>query len=211
MVNGEVFDPAPGQQFNYFIYTDGRQIATQRFEEMGITHQDLRGAYDPDTQSYMLPLTRENAERIAKMGNVLAVERMAMDSSQNVFPNDTAYHWTPDDFGPLWVPKKGETVELDAQNIPLYRDIIGKYEGNKLEERDGRIFINDSETTSYTFKMDYYFMMGDNRHNSLDSRFWGFVPEDHVVGKALFIWLSIDREKGLPSGIRWRRMMRKVK
>jgi signal peptidase I len=210
-VNGEVFEPAAGQQFNYRIHTDGRQIAAQRFEEMGISHADLSQAYDIGSQSYTLPLTRENAERIAKMGNVLGVEQVAYDDSFGVFPNDTAYHWTPDDFGPLWVPARGETVELTAENMPLYRDIIGKYEGNKLEERDGQIFINGSVSTSYTFKMDYYFMMGDNRHNSLDSRYWGFVPEDHVVGKATFIWLSIDSEKGLPAGIRWGRMMRTVK
>lgn len=210
-VNGEVFDSPAGQQFNYFVYTDGRQIAPQRFEEMGVTRSDLTGAYNPDTQCYVLPLTDENAERIEAMGNVMTVERMVNNSTDNIFPNDTSYMWTPDNFGPLWIPAKGETVELTAQNIPLYRDIIGKYEGNKLEEYNGRIFINGSVAASYTFKMDYYFMMGDNRHNSLDSRYWGFVPEDHIVGKASFIWLSIDREKGLPSGIRWRRMMRKVK
>ncbi len=212
MVNGEVFDtPTGGQQFNYIIHTDGRQIAPRRFEEMGITRSDLTGAYNPTTQSYVLPLTRENAAKIEAMGNVLAVEKFTSKSSANIFPTDTAYHWTVDDFGPLWVPKKGETVEIDARNIPLYREIIGKYEGNKLEERDGRIFINGSVATSYTFEMDYYFMMGDNRHNSADSRFWGFVPEDHIVGKASFIWLSIDREKGFPQGIRWRRMMRRVR
>ncbi len=211
MVNGQELAPPAGQQFNYHVYTDGRQIAAQRFDEMGVTHDDLKGSYDPQSQSYIIPLTHENAAKIGDMGNVLAVERVKYDMSDGVFPSDTAYHWTPDDFGPLWVPAKGETVEITAQNIALYRDIIGKYEGNELVERDGKIYINGSETTSYTFAMDYYFMMGDNRHNSLDSRFWGFVPEDHIVGKASFIWLSIDREKGLPGGIRWRRMMRSVK
>lgn len=122
------------------------------------------------------------------------------------FPHDTAnFKWNLDNFGPMTVPKKGTTVSISPKNIALYRRIIQVYEGNKLEEKEGQIFINDKVATSYTFKMNYYWMMGDNRHNSLDSRFWGFVPEDHIVGKAWFVWMSYD-----PSGIRWSRLLRSV-
>ncbi len=211
IVNGAVFDAGQGQQFNYFVYTNGEQISAQRFDEMGISYDDLKGAYNADNKYYILPLTRENVERIEALGNVTSVVQAINNNPANVFPNDAQYNWTPDDFGPLWVPKKGATVQLTVENLPLYRDIIDKYEGHTLEERDGKIIINGSEATSYTFAMDYYFMMGDNRHNSADSRFWGFVPEDHIVGKASLIWFSVNRDKGLPSGIRWKRIMRKVR
>jgi signal peptidase I len=116
-----------------------------------------------------------------------------------------------DNYGPIVVPKKGTTVPLNTGNICFYRRIIGVFEENKLEEREGRIFINGKEATSYTFKMDYYWMMGDNRHNSMDSRYWGFVPEDHIVGKAVFVWLSLDPNKSLFDGkIRLNKLLRIV-
>ena len=110
-----------------------------------------------------------------------------------------------DNYGPVWVPKKDATIQLTPDNIIRYKRCIAVYEGNKFEERNGQYFINDKPATSYTFKMNYYWMMGDNRHNSLDSRFWGFVPEDHVVGKASLIWFSYD------NGPRWSRIFMKIK
>ncbi|MDL2319564.1 signal peptidase I [Alistipes sp. OttesenSCG-928-B03] len=209
-VNGRAFDEIPRMQFNYIVQTNGQPIAAHRFEEMGIS-RDSRGMYSGGTYSY-LPLTDENAEILRKMRNVVSVERMRFDyPDYNIFPHDTLYNWSVDNFGPLWVPKKGATVELTRETLPFYRDIIGKYEGNKLEERGGEVFINGERATSYTFAMDYFFMVGDNRHNSADSRFWGFVPEDHIVGKASFIWLSVDKDKGFFSGIRWSRMFTRIK
>ena len=111
----------------------------------------------------------------------------------------------------MWVPSKGATVELTVENLPLYRRIIETYEGHQLEVKGDRIYIDGKETNRYTFAMDYYFMMGDNRHNSADSRYWGFVPEDHIVGKPSFVWLSLDKEKGFPANIRWSRMFSKIR
>ncbi|MBR5829977.1 MAG: signal peptidase I, partial [Tidjanibacter sp.] len=122
--------------------------------------------------------------------------------------NNPAYLWTEDNFGELWVPKKGATVALTLDNLPLYERIIKNYERHDLEVKDGHIYIDGVERTDYTFEMDYYFMMGDNRHMSADSRFWGFVPEDHIVGTPSFVWLSMDKYKPFPSNIRWDRMFK---
>ncbi|UTW65518.1 S26 family signal peptidase [bacterium SCSIO 12643] len=128
------------------------------------------------------------------------------------YPNVKEYNWTEDNFGPLVIPKEGMTIDLTLENLPLFSRPISVYEHNKLEVKNGKIFINGEETTTYTFKMNYYWLMGDNRHNSADSRFWGFVPEDHVVGKAAFVWLSIDPELSSSDGkFRWDKMFRVVK
>ncbi len=125
--------------------------------------------------------------------------------------NTSDLAWNVDNFGPLWIPKKGATVKLTLDNLPLYQRIIEVYENNELSVRDGKIFINGKQTDTYTFKWDYYFMMGDNRHNSADSRFWGFVPETHIVGTPLIIWLSIDKYAPIYKRIRWNRMFKLVR
>ena len=119
--------------------------------------------------------------------------------------------WTRDDYGPLWIPRKGATITLTEDNLPLYERCIRAYEGNTLEQREDGIYINGQRTDTYTFRMDYYWMMGDNRHNSLDSRYWGFVPEDHVVGKPIVVWLSLDKDRDWLDGkIRWNRLFKWV-
>jgi signal peptidase I len=128
-----------------------------------------------------------------------------------IFPHDSAFRWNVDNFGPLYIPAKGETISLNARNIKLYRRAIESYENNDVEIRNDKIFINGEATERYTFKMDYYWMMGDNRHNSADSRFWGFVPEDHIVGKAVFVWLSLDPNESFLSKVRWNKIFRTIK
>ena len=128
-----------------------------------------------------------------------------IDSTRNVYPYDSHYQWSPDNFGPIWIPKKGATLALTPLNYPIYERAIRDYEKNKLEMHDGKIFLNDKQATQYTFKMDYYWMMGDNRHMSQDSRYWGFVPEDHVVGEAWMIWMSWNK------GVRWSRLFKRIR
>ena len=134
------------------------------------------------------------------------------DDWRKLYPQNGNKHWTRDNYGPIWIPKKGATLQLTLDNYPVYERCIRAYEGNTLElKEDGKIYINGQPATEYTFKLDYYWMMGDNRHNSADSRYWGFVPEDHIVGKPIFIWWSSDPDRSLfNGGIRWSRLFRIV-
>lgn len=152
-------------------------------------------------------LTNDQVEKLKLLKNevesVILQDQTSLGWDRSIFPHDKEnFPWNRDFFGPVTVPKKGETVALNQENIALYRRIIDVYENNELKIEGGKIFINGVETTTYTFKMDYFFMMGDNRHNSQDSRAWGFVPEDHIVGKPLFIWFSYESGQG----IRWDRI-----
>ena len=210
-INGERQADIPGKQYNYFVETNGTPINQETLADMGVAKSDIH--YDAASKTYSyLPLTETNAERIAGMRNVTGMIRYEAEGADpDIFPFDERYPWNVDNFGPLWIPRKGATIELTPENLPLYRRIIEVYEGNSLEERDGKIYINGIPAQEYTFAMDYYFMMGDNRHNSLDSRYWGFVPEDHIVGKPSFVWLSLDKEKSFPGNIRWSRLFTKVK
>lgn len=191
----------------------GVQTKGQYFDE-DVLKEDFNVETDPERQqllvgndmNYMIDLSAEEAERMKKLPYVQSVIKDVKQFNPNVFPNDTAhYKWSEDFYGPIWVPKKGATVTLTPENIAFYRRIIAVYEHNTLEEKDGQFIINGKPTNQYTFNMDYFWMMGDNRHNSQDSRFWGYVPEDHVVGKASLIWFSWD------GGPRWKRLFKTIK
>ena len=165
-----------------------------------------------------MPLTEVRLQKIKAVSAVVSVTPNLdvyppdyPDSPIALFPYSDAFQWTRDYYGPLWIPQKGATVELTQENLPLYARIISDYEHNTLEtDAEGGIRINGEEAHSYTFQQDYYFMMGDNRHNSLDSRYWGFVPEDHIVGRPAVIWLSTDGDRKFPDNIRWRRFLKFV-
>jgi signal peptidase I len=207
-LNGKLENENEYIQYNYSITTDGSQINPRTFEKLGIYPYDVY--FDPNTGQYRLYLSNKDVNIIKSMANVKSLEREISIHGQfnmEIFPHDTLYKWNQDNFGPIWIPKKGTTVGITKNNLCLYERIISAYEGNKLEIKDETIYINDKPANTYTFKMDYYFMMGDNRHNSLDSRFWGFVPEDHITAKASFIWMSISPEKK----IRWERIFMDTK
>ena len=201
-VNGVMQEPIPTKEYIYFVHCTA-PFSQYALNNLGITE------YSGSTPYYYMAMTDEAAEHVRGMSNVISVTRYNVrESSTDIFPNDASYTWTQDNFGPLWIPYKGATVVLNTENLPLYRRIIEKYEGNELEVRGNEIFINGEKADTYTFRMNYYWMMGDNRHNSADSRFWGFVPEDHIVGKASFIAFS----KGLDGeGIRWSRLFKKIR
>ncbi|GAO28927.1 signal peptidase I [Geofilum rubicundum] len=159
-------------------------------------------------------MTEEMAERVRGYEFVKTLEKdqsRSNGSGMQVFPYSQHFNWSRDNYGPLLMPEKGATVELTMDNLLLYERIITAYEGNTLEVKDNTIYINGEATSSYTFNMDYYFMLGDNRHKSADSRYWGFVPEDHIVGRPVLVWLSLNKDKGFPGNIRWDRFFKFVR
>jgi signal peptidase I len=199
-----------GLQYEYIVSTNGTPINPRAMDKLDIAMADRHKS----GSQYYFPLTQEQAKKLSAFKNVVSIEKIISPASGvdgRIFPFDNNYPWNEDNFGPIWIPEKGVTIELTTVNLPLFHRAITTYEGNKVEVKDGNILINDEMVNSYTFKMDYYWMMGDNRHNSADSRFWGFVPEDHIVGKASFVWLSLDKDKSFLSKIRWSRLFSVVK
>ncbi|MBP7076901.1 MAG: signal peptidase I [Bacteroidales bacterium] len=226
-----------GKQFKYIVTLKPMEygnfqgvtgIDANELKSLGVNYEDMSvviktaNGYDTEnylkamenglaiTNQYLIPLTEENVGKVRAMYNVQSVVKDINEKGNwniRIFPHSSSFQWNEDWFGPLWIPKKGTTMSIDTSNIAPYERIIGYYEHNTLKIDGAKIFINGKESKTYTFKMDYYWMMGDNRHNSADSRFWGFVPEDHVVGKAWVISFSKDKETGK---IRWDRVFDKI-
>jgi signal peptidase I len=214
-VNGKPNDVPPRSETYYFVSTNGKEFFSDEFlkDELNVDLDDseqrdlLQVPDKPNT--YRINLTTEQVEKVKSFPFVIptsVVKDLNTAGFGNTFPHDSAhFKWSEDNFGPLWIPRKDVTVKLSQENIAIYRRIIEVYEQNKLEEKNGKYIINGRESDTYTFKMDYFWLMGDNRHNSQDSRFWGFVPEDHVVGRAALIWFSWQ------NGPRWNRLFRTIK
>ena len=212
------------------VYTNGHQMfmpqkAQQSYKvtllqplpedlcrELGISREDISEVLSAEGNVIRMPMTAE-VKKVLQNRKDLVSSIVKCDEPENyrLYPHTFNTGWTANDYGPIWIPKRGATIQLTPEKLAIYDRCIRVYEGNEVEQRDGKIFINGKPATSYTFKMDYYWMMGDNRDNSLDSRFWGFVPEDHIVGKPIFIWLSLDPDRGWFDGkIRWSRLFRMV-
>ena len=195
-------------QYDYFVRLK-QPIPDVLVRELGISQEDLTSLGETGT----MPLTEKALRRLSACPDI--VESIVADTVNSVpgglYPLNAYTGWTRDNYGPVWIPAKGKSVRLTMDNIAVYERPIRVYEHNDLRVEDGRILINGVEADSYTFKMDYYWMMGDNRHNSADSRYWGFVPEDHVVGKPVLIWLSLDKDRSWFDGrVRWNRLFRMV-
>jgi signal peptidase I len=215
-INGKVNDIPNGVQTNYYLRTKGQPLDyTMLEEEYGIREslREVTQAPGLGNNVYEIFLTQEQLDIFRKLPYVDSIAPFISTYSTNgptmggdVFPNDTAYcKWTLDNFGPLYIPKKGATIQLTPEIYSRYERVIRTYEHNDFEMKDGKFILNGQPANSYKFKMSYYWLMGDNRHNSLDSRYWGFVPEDHVVGKASLIFFSWD------GGPRWKRIFRSIK
>ncbi len=232
-INGVQSEDPEGLQLNYLVQTTGPYIPEDMFRELGIslddqelmlekdgwgpfllesgiTERNAQGVLNP---TYYLPLTKKMHETLS--ANKKLVAKIVMEPEEyaagQMYPLNLYTKWDRNNYGPIWIPAKGATITLTPDNLPIYERCIRAYEGNTLEEKEDGIYINGVKTDTYTFKLDYYWMMGDNRHNSADSRYWGFVPEDHVVGKPIVVWLSLDKDRGWFDGkIRWNRIFKWV-
>lgn len=236
IINNELFindtraeDPK-NLQYNMFVQTAGSYLDEKTFRMLGVSkddrllmnnesnaeaiftaldlHKNSNGTYNP---VYRVPLTLDAYYKASTLPQILEMVPEPGGWGEQIYPAGFEDRWTRCDYGPIWIPKKGESIELTPDNLRIYERVIRNYEGNSLEIKDGKAYINGEEAKSYTFRMDYYFMMGDNRDNSADSRAWGFVPEDHIVGKPLFVWLSIDKDRDWFDGrIRFDRFFKRV-
>jgi len=210
-INGKVGENPERLQYMYYISTDGSSINPKILDRFDVS--DFERTSQPGL--FQAPLTLEAKKGIEDLAIVKGVQVMDEPPGQwnpETFPFDQNFSWNRDNYGPIYIPKKGVPIDINPRNISLYKRMITVYEGHELTVDGNRIVIDGKEATAFTPELNYYWMMGDNRHNSVDSRYWGFVPEDHIVGKPEIVWLSLDENKGWLDGkIRWKRLFSLVR
>ncbi len=204
IVNNDTLPSPELTEYNYHVKTDTAGISQEIFEELEI----FDGGAISNKGDYRIALSKEMAQKLKQKEHIIDVIEFT-EKKENyydyLFPYSDSFHWNTDFYGPIYIPKKGDTIYLSLQNIPFYKKIINDFENNDLYIINDSIFINNRYTTTYIIQKNYYFVMGDNRHYSSDSRFWGFVPEDHIVGKAWFVLFSVNKHNSGFSKIRWNR------
>jgi signal peptidase I len=227
--NGTALENPPDMQLSYSVISSSA-ISERNLEKLGLGPEDIEsGSHQQNgTVYYEMWLTKSKAEEMKALSYIKSVTEKPDDpnvDSRGILPYNSLYfigdhlrdtarltNWTANNFGPLWIPKEGATIPINRETLALYGTTIALYDHNEDVKIEGeKLTIDGQEVKEYTFKQNYYFMMGDNRHNSLDSRYWGFVPEDHIVGKAFFIWLSLDQNAGALNKIRWSRFFKLIK
>ncbi|KAA0993749.1 signal peptidase I [Dyadobacter aurulentus] len=219
--NGTAVENPVRMENEYFVATTTAVNEAKVFKENGISEYNAYSETYNDTipgndqMGYLVFTTEEIAAKLKTYDFVksITVVKSSKDISEPMlYPNSTLFKWNRDNYGPVRVPKEGMTVQLTPENVAMYGPVIKNYEENEgVELGEKSVSIAGKAITSYTFKQDYYFMMGDNRHNSADSRYWGFVPKDHIVGKAVFVWMSIDpNPTSFFNKIRWNRLFRVI-
>jgi signal peptidase I len=215
IVNGTPAENPELMQFSYMIVSKS-EISERNLEKFGIGPEDIAqyGRVSGNEVRYVMHLTDDNAAELRKQAYITSVElqQTKKEVDKSTFPGNMNYYpWNRDNYGPITIPKEGMTIELNDSTLAMYGETIVKFDHNENAKiEDGKLVIDGKTVTTYTFKQNYYFMMGDNRHNSLDGRFWGFVPQDHIVGKAFFIWLSIDPNQSFFYKIRWSRFFKMI-
>ncbi len=209
-INNSTFNVPKSFQYNCFVRTNGKPFDNKLLEKLDIT----QGGRYMNEYDYILTATEESMAQLSKSKNVISVDTICNPEkvyNEYLFPSSRVYPWNVDNYGPIVIPKAGDTVKLTMDNIPLYQRIISVYENNTFEQKRDTFLINGEICKFYVFDMDYYFVIGDNWHNSTDSRNWGFLPENHIIGRASFIWFSLDQNKSFPANIRWKRIFKLIR